>query len=72
MINPAAQRLDFFIIIRFKIPMDQKIELDVIPVNVTVVIHYHGFQPATAHVSHDMQNANHNGPPWYGAKSKNG
>ncbi|VUX38141.1 Uncharacterised protein [Bifidobacterium pseudocatenulatum] len=56
--NTAAQRFDFFFRNAGRIGIHQKVELHLAAVDMTVVVHHHGFDTTAKHFSHDLGYAN--------------
>ena len=62
-IDSSAHAPDFRVIVRLKIPVNQKIKLYLCSVDMPVIIHQHGLQPPASHISHYLQYPDHSITP---------
>ena len=53
-INASPQSLDLVVKIRPEVPVDQEVELDLLPVHAAVIVHQHRLDAATTHIGHDL------------------
>ena len=54
MINFTAQSNYFFIIISFFLTMNKKVKLNFIAINISIIVHYHSFKTASAHICYNL------------------
>ena len=57
-IYPAAQRFNFVIISAALFPVNKKVELHLCSVNMSIIVHHHGFGSAAIHNGKQIQHPN--------------